>query len=76
MRQSNPHNPNLKSINDEIDKLIQEHKSDIWKEKLDQHWDHKQNSKILWDTIHSLSNKKPTQEPNRTINFDKKKMHH
>ena len=72
MRQSNPHNPNLKSINDEIDKLIQEHKSDIWKEKLDQHWDHKQNSKILWDTIHSLSNKKPTQEPNRTINFDKK----
>ena len=72
IRQANPKDTRLKNLNDEIDKSIQAHKSSIWKEKMDQNWDHKQNSKILWGTIHNLSNKKPKQETNRTITFNNK----
>ena len=72
MKQANPKDTRLKTLNDKINKLIQEHKSSIWKEKIDQNWDHKQNSKILCNTIHNLSNKKPKQEPNRTIVFNNK----
>src|SRR5271165_3817224 len=72
IRKANPKDTRLKNLNDEIDKSIQAHKSSIWKEKMDQNWDHKQNSKILWGTIHNLSNKKPKQETNRTITFNNK----
>jgi hypothetical protein len=72
IRQTNPHDTRLKPLNDEIDKLIQDHKTNIWNEKLEGNWDHKQNTKILWNTINNLSNKKSKQEPNRTIKFDNK----
>ena len=54
---------------EEIKKQISQHKSDIWKSKLEEHWDHKQNTYILWKTINSLSNKQPPEQPNRTITF-------
>jgi hypothetical protein len=72
LRQQNPKDENIKTINNEITRQISQHKSDLWKTKLEEHWDHKQNTHILWKTINSLSNKKPPQQPNRTITFKDK----
>ena len=46
---------------------IQTHRSGIWKEHLDGHWDHRRNTHILWKTINGLSNKKTTPITNNTI---------
>jgi hypothetical protein len=72
IRKQDPHAVDLPALNNEITKLIQQHKTNLWKEKLDKHWDHKQNTHILWKTIHSLQNKKPQQSQNQTINFNNK----
>ena len=42
-----------------INKEITAYKTNLWKEKLDKNWDHKQNTHILWNTISSLENKNP-----------------
>ena len=65
-------NTNLSDMNKEISSLIQKHKQDIWQQKLDGNWDHRQNTHILWNTINTLSNKQPVQQPNRTITFGNK----
>ena len=72
VRQTDAKDKNLPTLNQEIDKLIETHKSDLWKEKLNDNWDHKQNTHKLWNTINQLSNKKPKQSLNRTITFGNK----
>ena len=69
---ANPHDKELPTLNQETDKLIETHKSNLWKEKLNQNFDHKQNTHILWNTIQNLSNKKPKKDFNRTIKFGNK----
>jgi hypothetical protein len=72
IRRQNPHDPRLQDINNDISTQIQTHKADIWKNKLEQNWDHKTNTHVLWKTIHNLENKKPPQQLNRTIQFNNK----
>jgi hypothetical protein len=72
IRATNVHDIRLHRLNQEIDNSIQQHKTDIWKEHLDNNWDHRQNTHILWKTIAGLSNKRPPQLYNRTIKFNNK----
>lgn len=72
IRQHNPKDPTLPVINNNIDKLIQEHKSNLWKQHLEDNWDHKTNTHILWKTIAGLTNKKPTNTSNTTIAINNK----
>ena len=69
LRKQDSKNPNLPELNKEINKLIQTHRSNLWKEKLNENWNHKTNSKKFWQILNNLSNKKPTQQTNRTITF-------
>ena len=32
----------------------------MWKEKVDQNWDHENKTDIFWNTLHQLQNKKPS----------------
>ena len=63
------HHHRLEHLNKDISQAIQTHRSGIWKEHLDGHWDHRRNTHILWKTINGLSNKKPTPITNNTITF-------
>ena len=57
-------------MNKEINKLIiQTHRSNQWKEKLNENWNHKINANKFWKILNNMSNKKPTQQTNRTITF-------
>src|SRR4029077_8820399 len=69
LRKNDSKNPNLTEMNKEINKLIQTHRSNLWKEKLNENWSHKTNSNKFWKILNNLSNKKPTQQVNRTITF-------
>ena len=60
IRRANTCDPVLKLLNQEITSDIQKHKQNIWKEHLDAHWDHRQNTHTLWETIHGLSNRAHT----------------
>ena len=60
IRAQNASDPSISELNSEITSLIQTHKSDIWREHLDTHWDHKHNTHSLWKRIHGLANKKNT----------------
>ena len=64
--------PQVAELNRQIDKAIQDHKTALWREHLDDSWDHRQNSHKLWKTIAGLSNKKPADQPNQSINFNNK----
>ena len=64
IRRENTCDPVLKLLNEEITSDIQKHKKSIWKEYLDAHWDHRQNTYILWKTIHGLSNRAPQTKHN------------
>ena len=55
-RAQNAFDPSISELNSEITSLIQTHKSDIWREHLDTHWDHKHNTHTLWKTIYGLAN--------------------
>ncbi|MGK2940486.1 MAG: reverse transcriptase domain-containing protein [Immundisolibacter sp.] len=72
LRKQNPKDSNIKTLNEEISQLICTHKSNIWRQKLDENWDHKQNTHILWKTIDNLANKKTSAQPNRAITFNNK----
>ena len=72
IRTHNPLDTQIKIFNEEITKEISQHKSNIWKGKLNENLDHKHNTHILWNTIHSLSNNSPRQQSNRTISFNNK----
>ena len=48
------------------------HKQNLWKEHLDAHWDHRNNTNILCKTIHSLSNRAPPLTLNTSITFNNK----
>ena len=71
IRKNNNKDAKIKDLNDEINQAIQNHSTNLWKEKLDKNWNHKQNSHIFWNTLNTLQNKRPKQEPNRTISFNK-----
>ena len=74
-RQQYPKDPLLTQQNANIDKEIQNHKQALWKQHLTNNWDHKTNSHTLWKTLNGLAHKKEkkkTQTPNITINFDNK----
>ena len=53
IRRANTCDPAL--LNEEITFDIHKHKQNIWKEHLDAHWDHRNNTHIMWKTIHDLS---------------------
>ena len=63
-------NPQLQDINKTISNKICEFKQDLWKKKLNENWDHKTNSHILWRTLNNMSDKKTKIHPNRTITFN------
>ena len=58
IRAQNASDPSISGLNYEITFLIQTQKTDIWREHLDTHCDHKHNT--LWKTMHGLANKKDT----------------
>ena len=72
IRRANSCNPALTLLNEEITSDIQKHKQNIWKEHLDDHWDHRHNIHILWKTIHGLSNRAPPTTLNNSITFNNK----
>jgi hypothetical protein len=72
IRTTDPHDERLHRLNLEIDRDIENYKTDIWKEHLEGAWDHRQNTNTLWKTILGLSNKRPPPQHNRTINFQNK----
>ena len=74
IRAQNASDPSISELNSEITTPIQTHKSDIWREHLDTHWDHKHNTHTLWKTIHGLANKKPT-PPKQHHNFQRENIH-
>ena len=69
IKANDPTDNRLEHLNKDISQAIQTHRSGIWKEHLDGHWDHRRNTHILWKTINGLSNKKPTPITNNTITF-------
>ena len=69
IKANDPTDNRLEHLNKDISQAIQTHRSGIWKEHLEGHWDHRRNTHILWKTINGLSNKKPTPITNNTITF-------
>src|SRR6476469_4840863 len=67
-----PTDPNLKQLNDDITKRISDHKTNLWKDKLEQNWDHKQNIHTYWNTLNRLNNKKSPEQPNKNMYFNNK----
>ena len=71
IRRANTCDPALKLLNEEITSDIQ-NTTNIWKEHLDAHWDHRHNKHTLWKTIHGLSNESTTTHTNTSITFNNK----
>jgi hypothetical protein len=69
LRKANRQNLRLKELNNEITVDIRKHKNNLWQQKLNENWDHKTNSHILWQTFNKLANRKTFTQPNRTITF-------
>ena len=67
-----PKDPNIEILNKEINKLIAVHKTNQWKEKLSDKWDHKTNTYKYWKTLDFLAGKSSPPQPNRTIQFNNK----
>ena len=72
IRRANTCDPALKPLNLEITSDILNHKQTLWKEHLDNNWDHRHNTHTLWKTINGLSNRSPPPTLNNTIAFNKK----
>src|SRR6267154_6690230 len=72
LRKNTPFDPHIPFLNKDITKLINIHRTDQWKAKLEQIGDHKKNSHTLWNTINYLSDKKPPSHPNTIITFNDK----
>ena len=51
IKANDPTDNRLEHLNKDISQAIQTHRSGIWKEHLDGHWDHRRNTHILWKTI-------------------------
>jgi len=71
-RTANPKDPNIQTLNIEINKLISNHKENQWKEKLSDKWDHKTNTFKYWKTLDHLAGKSAPSQPNRIIQFNNK----
>ena len=69
IKANDPTDNRLEHLNKGISQAIQTHRSGIWKEHLDGHWDHRRNTHILWKTINGLSNNKKTPITNNTMTF-------
>ena len=69
IRRANTCDPVFKLLNEEITSDIQTYKQNIWKEHLDAHLDHRQNTHILWKTIilYGISNRAPPTTHNNKI---------
>jgi len=52
-RKKNSKDPVIKDLNDNITNQIQKHKAKIWENKINQNWDHKNNTHIFWNTLHT-----------------------
>ena len=74
IRAQNASDRSSPELNSEITSLIQTHISDIWREHLYTHWNHKYNTQTLWKTTHGLANKTPTQPKNNTLTFKEKTL--
>ena len=72
IRRADTCDPALKLLNEEITSDIQTHKQNLWKEHLDEHWDHLHNTHIVWKTIHGISNRAPPPTLNTFITFNNK----
>jgi hypothetical protein len=71
-RKQDPKNPIIQTLNNEINKQIQIHKTNLWKTKLEKTWDHKTDTHTFWNTLNSLQGKTKPHETNRTITFNNK----
>src|SRR6478609_1967018 len=69
LRRTKPTDPNRKLLNNDITKRINDHKTNLWKDKLEQNWDHKQNTHTYWNR---LNNKKSPEQTNKNIYFNNK----
>ena len=49
---------------------MQKYRTDQWKTHLVGHWDHRQNTHILWKTINGVTRKKSPPNTNATIQFN------
>ena len=74
IRTDNPTDERLTDINQQINTETETYKTEIWKTHLEGNWDHRRNTNILWRTIDSLDNKKPTPTTNQTITFNNNKI--
>jgi hypothetical protein len=72
LQKQNRTDPQLQDINKTISNKIIEFKQNLWRNKLNENWDHKTNSHILWKTLSNMSDKKTKIQPNRTITFNNK----
>ena len=70
-RKVNTCDPALKPLNEEITSDIQKHKQNLC-DGIFQHWDHRNNTHILWKNIHGISNRAPTHTLNTSITFNNK----
>ena len=75
-RKSNPKDPSLPNQNTTINRQIQEHRTQLWKDHLQttNSGNHKSNTTKLWSTIKSLSGKSTKPDPNRSIVFNHKHL--
>src|SRR6478609_8786147 len=67
LRRTKPTDPNLKQLNDDITKRTSNHKTNLWKDQLEQNWDHKQNTHTYWNTLNRHNNKKSPKQTNKNI---------
>jgi len=73
-RKTNPKDPSLPNQNTTINKLIQDHRTQLWKDHLEASDTHKSNTNKLWTTIKTLTGKSTKSDSNRTITFKNKTL--
>ena len=74
IRAQNASDPSISELNYETTSLIQTHKSDIWREHLHTHWDHKHNTHTLFEDNTRTSQQNTNTTQNNTITFKDKTL--
>ena len=62
-----PQDPCIPELNKEISTLISTNKTEIWKEHIENPWDHRRNTRAYWNTIHGLAHKRSPQQDKNSI---------
>ena len=69
MRTDDATDPRLDELNNEITTDIGNHKALLWRNHIEDDWDHRTNQHVLWKTMNGLSNKKESARNNTTVSF-------